>query len=95
MTEEMSVALSDMGVAKEFLDAEPYFNRRHQAGAATIEAIRERRPVLALRAPAYRAVPPRVAAARRQRRPHGPLRREPAHAATRPAATAAIGPKPC
>ena len=40
--EEMAAALSDMGVAQQFVYEEPYFNGRHVADAWVVTAIRER-----------------------------------------------------
>ncbi|MGH9180047.1 MAG: ferredoxin--NADP reductase [Acidimicrobiales bacterium] len=42
MTEEMATALSDMGVADEFVYEEPYFNRDHVPDPDTVAAIRDR-----------------------------------------------------
>ena len=42
MTEEMTTALSDMGVADEFVYDEPYFNRDHVADPRTVAGIRDR-----------------------------------------------------
>jgi NAD(P)H-flavin reductase len=42
MTEEMATALSDMGVADEFVYDEPYFNRKHNPDPDTVAAIRDR-----------------------------------------------------
>ncbi len=42
MTEEMAVALGDMGVGKEVIYREAYFNIRHKADPAVLSAIRSR-----------------------------------------------------
>ena len=42
MIEEMSEALSDLGVFKRLIYEEPYFNARHKADAETLAQIRER-----------------------------------------------------
>ena len=42
MAEEMEVALSDMGVDRTFLHQERFFNARHRADQATVDAIVER-----------------------------------------------------
>jgi ferredoxin-NADP reductase len=42
MTEEMSSVLSDLGVDREFIYQEPFFNTRHKADPAVVAAIRQR-----------------------------------------------------
>ena len=42
MTEEMAIALSDMGAAEEFIYQEHYFNQKHVPDPATLAAIRAR-----------------------------------------------------
>lgn len=42
MTEEMTSALSDLGVDREFIYQEPFFNTRHKADPRVVAAIRER-----------------------------------------------------
>ena len=42
MLEEMSLALSDMGVDQKFIYEEPYFNGSHDADPQVVGAIRER-----------------------------------------------------
>jgi ferredoxin-NADP reductase len=42
MTEEISVALSDLGVDREYIYQEPFFNTKHQADPGVLAAIRQR-----------------------------------------------------
>jgi len=42
MVEEMYTALSDLGVAEEFIYREAYFNRGHKPDPATMDALRSR-----------------------------------------------------
>lgn len=42
MVEEMDMALSDMGVAEEFIYKEAYFNRKYKPGPASMDALRNR-----------------------------------------------------
>lgn len=42
MVEEMDMALSDLGVAAEFIYKEAYFNRRHKPDPATMDDLRAR-----------------------------------------------------
>ena len=42
MIEELAAALSDVGVAQQFVYEEPYFNGRHVADPAVVRAIRDR-----------------------------------------------------
>ncbi len=42
MTEELTAALSDVGVAQRYVYEEPYFNGRHVADPAVVSAIRNR-----------------------------------------------------
>ncbi len=42
MIEELAAALSDVGVAQQFVYEEPYFNGRHAADRAVVSAIRDR-----------------------------------------------------
>lgn len=42
MIEELGAALSDVGVARQFVHKEPYFNGQHRPDPAVVAAIRER-----------------------------------------------------
>jgi len=70
MTEEMSEALSDLGVFKNLIYEEPFFNTKHKAEAASLEKIRRAFVARDLTSPRVR----REAVERQRRRTQGAQR---------------------
>ncbi len=73
MTEEMATVLSDLGVARQLIYEEPYFNRRHRPAPEVLETIRGRSTADDLFSPyAHRNAPPFGVEAPLDRRPAAP-----------------------